>query len=71
MVEGNTERRITAILSADVVGYPYAVKGIHDFWKHMRQPVDHARKPIRKKAGRNEPCPCGSERKYKRCCGAN
>jgi uncharacterized protein len=24
-----------------------------------------------KKAGRNEPCPCGSGRKYKRCCGAN
>lgn len=24
-----------------------------------------------RKAGRNEPCPCGSGRKYKRCCGAN
>ena len=23
------------------------------------------------KAGRNEPCPCGSGRKYKRCCGAH
>jgi len=23
------------------------------------------------KIGRNEPCPCGSGRKYKRCCGAN
>lgn len=23
------------------------------------------------KMGRNEPCPCGSGRKYKRCCGAN
>ena len=22
------------------------------------------------KAGRNDPCPCGSGRKYKRCCGA-
>ncbi|HEU5061319.1 MAG TPA: SEC-C metal-binding domain-containing protein, partial [Kofleriaceae bacterium] len=21
-------------------------------------------------AGRNDPCPCGSGRKYKRCCGA-
>ncbi|MHB8659930.1 MAG: SEC-C metal-binding domain-containing protein [Solirubrobacteraceae bacterium] len=20
--------------------------------------------------GRNDPCPCGSGRKYKRCCGA-
>ncbi|MEC4676216.1 MAG: SEC-C metal-binding domain-containing protein, partial [Nitrospirota bacterium] len=23
-----------------------------------------------KKVGRNEPCPCGSGKKYKRCCGA-
>jgi SWIM/SEC-C metal-binding protein len=22
-----------------------------------------------KKVGRNEPCPCGSGKKYKRCCG--
>ena len=27
--------------------------------------------PIRKeKIGRNDPCPCGSKKKYKRCCGA-
>ena len=24
-----------------------------------------------RKVGRNEPCPCGSVRKYKRCCGAH
>ena len=31
------------------------------------------RKPIRsdKKVGRNDPCPCGSGKKYKQCCGAN
>jgi preprotein translocase subunit SecA len=23
-----------------------------------------------KKVGRNEPCPCGSGKKYKKCCGA-
>jgi uncharacterized protein YecA (UPF0149 family) len=22
------------------------------------------------KAGRNDPCPCGSGKKYKKCCGA-
>ncbi len=27
------------------------------------------RKP--KKIGRNDPCPCGSGKKYKKCCGAN
>lgn len=24
-----------------------------------------------KKIGRNDPCPCGSGKKYKKCCGAN
>ncbi|WP_082364086.1 SEC-C metal-binding domain-containing protein [Rhodopseudomonas sp. AAP120] len=24
----------------------------------------------RTKVGRNEPCPCGSGKKYKRCCGS-
>ncbi|MHC4705009.1 MAG: SEC-C metal-binding domain-containing protein [Planctomycetota bacterium] len=23
------------------------------------------------KVGRNEPCPCGSGKKYKKCCGKN
>lgn len=28
--------------------------------------------PVRKtKIGRNDPCPCGSNRKYKHCCGSN
>ena len=29
--------------------------------------------PVRKgeTIGRNDPCPCGSGKKYKKCCGAN
>jgi preprotein translocase subunit SecA len=32
-----------------------------------------AKKPVisQKKAGRNDPCPCGSGKKYKKCCGAS
>lgn len=32
-----------------------------------------ARKPVRvqPKIGRNAPCPCGSGKKYKKCCGIN
>jgi preprotein translocase subunit SecA len=32
-----------------------------------------AQKPVKKgkKVGRNEPCPCGSGKKYKKCCGVN
>lgn len=26
---------------------------------------------VSNKVGRNDPCPCGSGRKYKKCCGAN
>ncbi|WP_372807551.1 preprotein translocase subunit SecA [Pontiella sp.] len=39
----------------------------------MDLPQAPAPTPIRKavpKAGRNDPCPCGSGRKYKKCCGA-
>lgn len=25
----------------------------------------------RKKIGRNDPCPCGSGKKFKKCCGSN
>jgi hypothetical protein len=35
-----------------------------------RRPVDVHEEPERRKVGRNAPCPCGSGRKYKRCCGA-
>ncbi|SHN31936.1 uncharacterized protein SAMN05192549_107226 [Duganella sacchari] len=30
----------------------------------------HAPQPKAAKAGRNDPCPCGSGQKYKKCCGA-
>ena len=35
---------------------------------------DGVRKPKKRdvaKVGRNDPCPCGSGKKYKKCCGAN
>ncbi len=35
----------------------------------VRPDFDHPIKPP--KTGRNDPCPCGSGRKYKKCCGAN
>jgi len=34
--------------------------------------ADQKKKPVRrgeKKIGRNAPCPCGSGKKYKKCCG--
>ncbi|MBX3428208.1 MAG: SEC-C domain-containing protein [Hyphomonadaceae bacterium] len=43
------------------------VRYLGDFWLEQRTP----RQPIRsQKVGRNEPCPCGSGKKWKKCCGA-
>lgn len=36
---------------------------IRDKWRLDKQAVSN-------KTGRNEPCPCGSGKKYKKCCGA-
>jgi uncharacterized protein YecA (UPF0149 family) len=34
--------------------------------------LEARRRPARStKVGRNEPCPCGSGKKYKRCCGSS
>jgi preprotein translocase subunit SecA len=35
------------------------------------QPAQQTVKRQGRKIGRNEPCPCGSGKKYKKCCGAN
>jgi len=37
------------------------------------KPVKQVQQPVRneQKVGRNELCPCGSGKKYKKCCGAN
>jgi uncharacterized protein len=46
---------------------PVCVFGVRAFWRERDSlPVRASPKP-----GRNAPCPCGSGRKYKRCCGAN
>jgi uncharacterized protein len=43
-----------------------SVPAIDAYWRIGRHPRPRASKPRR-----NDPCPCGSGRKYKRCCGAN
>ncbi len=63
----------------------YTLKGMHDIhheiagfrkingeWFYsegMMRPTTVVREG--KKIGRNEPCPCGSGKKYKQCCGKN
>lgn len=38
-------------------------KEITQEWRTSKRAVSH-------KVGRNDPCPCGSGKKYKKCCGA-
>lgn len=38
------------------------------FYKNQKSSKTYIRE---KKIGRNDPCPCGSGKKYKKCCGAN
>ncbi|MGF1639552.1 MAG: UPF0149 family protein [Rhodospirillales bacterium] len=43
--------------------------GIHAFWKGRKVDRPAVVPRSRRKVGRNEPCPCGSGRKHKLCCG--
>ncbi len=36
-----------------------------------KNPQQGENEPVQKHIGRNDPCPCGSGKKYKKCCGAN
>jgi uncharacterized protein YecA (UPF0149 family) len=50
-----------------VVGEGFASGGSNGQKKQTQ-----AQKPVRvEKVGRNDQCPCGSGKKYKKCCGSN
>ena len=50
---------------------PACVAGLYGYWREVEEEAA-ARRPSSAGAepGRNDPCPCGSGQKYKRCCGA-
>lgn len=39
-------------------------------WFYVNGQTKHTSTAVSNKVGRNEPCPCGSGKKYKKCCGA-
>lgn len=47
---------------------PARLVTIYNFWRAKRTPVPTLRRDA-PKVGRNDPCPCGSGRKFKQCCG--
>lgn len=38
---------------------------------NIRKQYNEDHRAVSNKVGRNDPCPCGSGKKYKKCCGAN
>lgn len=57
-----------------IVGMAASVRGIYEYFApHRRMTAlaqgDLGSEPKKSKVGRNDPCPCGSGKKYKRCCG--
>ena len=46
----------------------FSEEELKKFYKEQKESTT-IRKP--KKIGRNDPCPCGSGKKYKKCCGKN
>jgi uncharacterized protein YecA (UPF0149 family) len=35
----------------------------------QEKPREREKAPVGARTGRNDPCPCGSGKKYKKCCG--
>ncbi|SHK77226.1 preprotein translocase subunit SecA [Desulforamulus aeronauticus] len=65
-----------ANIQDDVVRYVFRVNMVTPQERQQRQVVENryeeeGQKPIRKESqvGRNDECPCGSGKKYKKCCG--
>ena len=50
---------------------PDAVMALYGFWREHGQdsPIEGSGPLRAARVGRNDPCPCGSGKKYKRCCG--
>jgi len=48
-----------------------AIPHIHRYWQPRRKSAVTQVQREAPKVGRNDPCPCGSGRKYKKCCGAD
>jgi uncharacterized protein YecA (UPF0149 family) len=65
------EDRITPRMRAEILDQlPVIIQIIAAYWRDPGARLSR-REPIRStKVGRNEPCPCGSCKKFKKCCGS-
>jgi uncharacterized protein len=58
------EARLVADIQENL---PVIVQTLYNFWRNKRS--GGTVRNEEPKSGRNDPCPCGSGRKYKQCCG--
>ena len=66
------EDTATLLLKAELQRIPVLRKEEkRDFVTNQEGSTPVMRRPVHKKIGRNDPCPCGSGKKYKDCCGKN
>ena len=61
-------KTIRRVFPDAVAEYAHLGRSIHKVLIEDRGAQTEARRTI--KIGRNDPCPCGSGRKFKKCCGA-
>jgi uncharacterized protein len=64
--------RTPAMRSKLALQIPEAVVAMYEHWLPYRRAIyeREVAKTLQAKVGRNEPCPCGSGKKFKKCCGA-
>lgn len=65
-------RSIDAMSDADQAreqnAIPESVRALHKYWLERRALQSAPARRAAPKIGRNDPCPCGSGKKYKHCC---
>lgn len=65
-------RRVDAMSDADQAreqnAIPQSVRALHKYWLDRRTLQSAPARRAAPKVGRNDPCPCGSGKKYKHCC---
>lgn len=65
-------RKIDAMSDADQArerdAIPQSVRALHKYWLGRRGMPSAPVRRAEPKVGRNDPCPCGSGKKYKHCC---
>ena len=71
---GELKREQTAKITSVAQATLDSINIVSENKQQVPQTSDVKRTPVvnqEPKVGRNEPCPCGSGKKYKNCCGRN